>query len=166
MNILIIDDDVGSRIAAADTVSHLGHRPVGTGVSASDLSTTARERIDLALWRLPLQGQSPGDSNALRDVERRHPGVPVVTYALSPDSDLRAFVARLVTLAGSLLPQEHNGVEGASVRLGTRVSIEALEKEHIRRIVDTTKSLSEAASILGIDAATLYRKRKRYGIAV
>jgi transcriptional regulator of acetoin/glycerol metabolism len=28
----------------------------------------------------------------------------------------------------------------------------------------TSKSLDEAAQILGIDAATLYRRRKRYGV--
>ncbi|MEZ0274257.1 MAG: helix-turn-helix domain-containing protein [Roseimicrobium sp.] len=40
-----------------------------------------------------------------------------------------------------------------------------MEQEHIRRIVESTQSLAEAAEVLGIDAATLYRKRKRYRIA-
>ena len=35
---------------------------------------------------------------------------------------------------------------------------------HIRRVLATTKSLQEAADILGIDQATLWRKRKRFGI--
>ena len=37
-----------------------------------------------------------------------------------------------------------------------------LEQEHIRCIIASTGSLQEAAMVLGIDAATLYRKRKRY----
>lgn len=49
---------------------------------------------------------------------------------------------------------------GAEV--GQRVSIEKLECEHIRRVMAITDSLQEAAEVLGIDAATLYRKRKRY----
>jgi NtrC-family two-component system response regulator AlgB len=54
-----------------------------------------------------------------------------------------------------------NGHEqGAEV--GQRISIEKLECEHIRRIMAATDSLQEAAEVLGIDAATLYRKRKRY----
>jgi NtrC-family two-component system response regulator AlgB len=48
-----------------------------------------------------------------------------------------------------------------SLQVGTRVSLEDLEQEHIRRIVAQTPTMEEAAQILGIDPATLYRKRKR-----
>ncbi len=39
--------------------------------------------------------------------------------------------------------------------------LEAIEAEHIRRVVANTRTLEEAATILGIDPATLYRKRKK-----
>jgi NtrC-family two-component system response regulator AlgB len=39
-----------------------------------------------------------------------------------------------------------------------------VEENHIRRVLATTKSLQEAAEILGIDQATLWRKRKQFGI--
>jgi NtrC-family two-component system response regulator AlgB len=52
----------------------------------------------------------------------------------------------------------------AAVRVGARLSLEDLEREHIHRIVSSTESLSDAAEILGIDQATLYRKRKKMGI--
>jgi len=46
--------------------------------------------------------------------------------------------------------------------IGNRVSLDELEREHIMRIVEIAGSMDEAAQILGIDPATLYRKRKRY----
>ena len=52
----------------------------------------------------------------------------------------------------------------AGARLGDPVSLEKIEEEHIRRVLATTKSLQEAADILGIDQATLWRRRKKYGI--
>jgi NtrC-family two-component system response regulator AlgB len=52
----------------------------------------------------------------------------------------------------------------SGARLGDRVSLERIEEEHIRRVLATTKSLQEAADILGIDQATLWRRRKKYGI--
>lgn len=47
---------------------------------------------------------------------------------------------------------------------GAMVSLEAIEEEHIRKVLNATRSLDEAAGILGIDVATLYRKRRKYGI--
>jgi NtrC-family two-component system response regulator AlgB len=44
------------------------------------------------------------------------------------------------------------------------VSIEALEREHIARIIARAPTLELAARTLGIDASTLQRKRKRYGL--
>jgi NtrC-family two-component system response regulator AlgB len=40
----------------------------------------------------------------------------------------------------------------------------AIEENHIRRVLAAAKSLQEAAEILGIDQATLWRKRKQFGI--
>ena len=47
---------------------------------------------------------------------------------------------------------------------GSMVTLEALEELHIRRVLASTKHLDEAAAVLGIDAATLWRRRKKYGI--
>jgi NtrC-family two-component system response regulator AlgB len=44
------------------------------------------------------------------------------------------------------------------------ISLEKLEEIHIRRVLEQTKSLAEAAEVLGIDQATLYRKRKKIGL--
>ena len=50
------------------------------------------------------------------------------------------------------------------LNIGDSVPLEKIEEEHIRRILATTKSLQEAADLLGIDQATLWRRRKKYGI--
>jgi NtrC-family two-component system response regulator AlgB len=51
--------------------------------------------------------------------------------------------------------------QGAA-ELGGDVTLDALEREHIERVLARAPSEKEAARILGIDASTLYRKRKRY----
>jgi NtrC-family two-component system response regulator AlgB len=48
--------------------------------------------------------------------------------------------------------------------VGDLVSLEKIEEEHIRRVLASTGSLQEAAEVLGIDQATLWRRRKLYGI--
>jgi len=53
---------------------------------------------------------------------------------------------------------------GASPQVGSLVSMEQLEEAHLRKVLDRTANLAEAAQILGIDQATLYRKRKKIGL--
>jgi NtrC-family two-component system response regulator AlgB len=48
--------------------------------------------------------------------------------------------------------------------IGDRVTLSAIEELHIRRVLANTSSLQEAADVLGIDQATLWRRRKTYGI--
>ena len=49
-------------------------------------------------------------------------------------------------------------------RAGDTITVDALERSHIERVLDRAETLEEAARILGLDASTLYRKRKKYGI--
>jgi two-component system, NtrC family, response regulator AlgB len=52
-----------------------------------------------------------------------------------------------------------------TVALGADVSLEALAREHIARVVARASTLEAAARTLEIDVTTLQRKRKRYGLA-
>lgn len=47
---------------------------------------------------------------------------------------------------------------------GAPITLQEVEEQHIRRVLATAKTLQEAADTLGIDQATLWRKRKQYGI--
>ena len=62
------------------------------------------------------------------------------------------------------LPASLTAPPPTRVALGEGVPIDAVEVEHIRRVLATSPTLDDAARTLGIDASTLYRKRKRYGL--
>ena len=46
--------------------------------------------------------------------------------------------------------------------VGGDFSLEAVEREHILRVLARTRTQEEAAQILGVDASTLWRKRRKY----
>jgi NtrC-family two-component system response regulator AlgB len=54
--------------------------------------------------------------------------------------------------------------QGAEPETGSMISLEKLEEIHIRRVLERTSSLGQAAEVLGIDQATLYRRRKKMGL--
>lgn len=49
-------------------------------------------------------------------------------------------------------------------RIGETMSLEELEKAHIAAVMASSATLDQAAKTLGIDASTLYRKRKQYSL--
>ena len=51
-----------------------------------------------------------------------------------------------------------------NIAIGDKVPLSTIEELHIRRVMANTASLQEAANVLGIDQATLWRRRKTYGI--
>ena len=57
-----------------------------------------------------------------------------------------------------------NSTTSSGIFPGGDVSLDDLEAEHIKLTVKRFKNLHEAADLLGIDKATLYRKRKKLGI--
>ncbi len=70
-------------------------------------------------------------------------------------------LAQKGTLEPQHLPEEISQLSESSKPIP---SLAELEKSHIQRVLTQTKDFNEAAQILGIDIATLWRKRKKYSI--
>jgi two-component system, NtrC family, response regulator AlgB len=51
-----------------------------------------------------------------------------------------------------------------ALEVGAMVSLENVEELHIRKVLACVPNVGDAAQILGIDQATLYRKRKKLGL--
>ena len=103
-----------------------------------ELSKAAEQALRAYSW--------PGNIRELRNTIER----AVILWpaqVIEPE----AFPAHIAAGAASSLPY-----------LGGEFSLDAIEKEHITRVLARTQTLEEAAAILGIDASTLWRKRKKY----
>jgi NtrC-family two-component system response regulator AlgB len=106
------------------------------GRKAMELDTTAKQQFVDYPW--------PGNLRELRNVIER-------TMILADGE----------TIAVKDLPIDLQGTQDPTHTTGALITLEALESAHIRRVVAKTNSLDEAATVLGIDPATLYRKRKK-----
>lgn len=144
-------------------------------------------RLNVITLTIPPLRERPQDivplaMHYLRFFERRqgrrqlafspHCEAALVSYAWPGNfRELRNAVERATILApGAVIEPEDLGLAAplsgsAAVVLGSEVSLEEIEREHIARVVSRASSFEAAAKILGIDATTLQRKRERYGLA-
>jgi NtrC-family two-component system response regulator AlgB len=135
-------------------------------------------QIDLPPLRDRPEDIMPLATNLLATLTRRRPigdFTPEATAALHSYTwpgnvrELRNVIERATILCrGGQIGAEHfpTGLSArtAETRLGDPVPFEQIEAAHLSRLLATTPTIEEAAKILGIDAATLWRKRKKYGI--
>jgi two-component system, NtrC family, response regulator AlgB len=85
--------------------------------------------------------------------------------------ELRNVIERAVILAkdpelqpGDLLTEPGAANDSAVLRIGGNFTLQELERAHILAVLAASSTLDSAAKTLGIDASTLYRKRKHFGI--
>ena len=90
----------------------------------------------------------PGNLRELRNAVERA-SILAVGDAVEPD---------LLPFAATAPPADDEP------RVGGPMTLAALDEAHLRRVVVAAASLDEAAAWLGIDRATLWRKRKEYGM--
>jgi DNA-binding NtrC family response regulator len=81
--------------------------------------------------------------------------------------ELENVVERAVLLAksGTILPMHlPPEFQNLDESLNGLLSLEEIERQHIARVLKISKDLEEASHVLDIDPATLWRKRKKYGL--
>jgi NtrC-family two-component system response regulator AlgB len=81
--------------------------------------------------------------------------------------ELENVVERAVILSrGDAIQLHHLPEEFQAVGLppNRNLSLDQVEQQHIIRVLRQARDLDEAASLLGIDPATLWRKRKKYNL--
>ncbi len=109
---------------------------------AGKLITDFSPEAKVAMRRYPW----PGNLRELRNAIER-------AVILSPGPHIET--AHLAEIIAKAEP-------GRTLELGAAVTLAEIGDEHIRRVLASTAKLEEAAEILGIDLATLYRRRKKW----
>ncbi len=104
------------------------------GKSLAAISTEAMKALENYSW--------PGNLRELRNVIER-------AVILTSDREIK-----VTDLGESVEPN-------SELRLGGSATLKQIEDEHIKKVIANTASLEEAAKILDIDPATLYRRRKK-----
>jgi len=160
------------------------NRDLEVDVTAGRFRDDLLYRLNVLELRLPALRERPEDieplarrfvSFAARGARRPVPELsPETVEALLAYSwpgnvrELRNVIERAVILwptnriEPEALPPRIAAQVASTVRIGGNYSLDAIEREHILRVVARTRTAEEAAKILEIEPSTLYRKRKQY----
>jgi two-component system, NtrC family, response regulator AlgB len=137
MDFLVIDDDKTFRDATCFLIEEAGHYAEGVESGQLGLNWLKEDKWDAVLLDVNLGRENGLD--VLVETQKQFPAAAVVMFA-----------------------EQANGED--SVPAGALISLEKLEEAHLRKILERTPSLTEAAEILNIDQATLHHKRKKIGL--
>jgi NtrC-family two-component system response regulator AlgB len=118
-----------------------------TARKIEDFTPAAMAAIERYSW--------PGNLRELRNAIER-----AVLFASGPLVDAGDFPDRISTTKSQAIE-----TTAASIRIGGPHTLEQVETEHIRLVLENVETREEAARILGIDPSTLYRKRKQLGLS-
>jgi NtrC-family two-component system response regulator AlgB len=162
------------------------NRPLADEVTAGRFREDLFYRLNVICVTLPSLRDRPADRAAFADSYRRffaaRLGKKITGFTPAVDAafaayrwpgnlrELRNVIERAAILTSGEtielcdLPEEFGAKPDPALVVGARVTLDALEAEHIRRILAATRNLDEAARTLGIDPATLYRKRQKLGL--
>lgn len=115
------------------------------GKKISHLSSDAMEKLGSQSW-----------PENIRQLERAIERAVVLS---------RGSVLEIEDFAGLQNLKSAPGTKGSPAAVGGLSSLDAMEREHILRVLEETDyNKSRASEVLGIDRATLYRKAKQYQI--
>ena len=184
MRVLLVDDDYALRVALTKALvrKQIDVVDLGTGEAALEplkSGMTESGAVDICVLDLRMPGMS-GLEVLRRSVPRKIPVVVLTGHGTVPDAveamrlGATNFVQKPVD-ADELLPVLHEALAkvGADIenaddadlpRAGERVTLEELEKTHIKQLLSELKNVSEVARIVGIDRRTLQRKMAAWGM--
>ncbi len=142
------------------TVPPLRQRPVDLDHFAADYLEFFASQLDRKIDGFSDSGRSalrrhswPGNLRELRNAIER---ATILAHGSCVEAE------DLPRLPGTQKSTTHDALE--SVGIGGEYSLDEIEQAHLSKVLDWAPSLHDAAAVLGIDKATLYRKRKRFGM--
>lgn len=167
--LLVVDDNPAILTAIKICMKGVFSNVLALSSPDSLLSTLAQEDVDVILLDMNFSlGANSGQDGLLwlNAVHKRHPNLPVVL--MTAYADIQLAVRGLKNGAVDFVTKPWDNDELIRVLKDavdnnqTVVTLEQVEQEHVRKVVEKCHgNMSKAAQLLGITRQTLYAKMKK-----
>lgn len=167
--ILVVDDNPAILTAAKICLGGTFERVITQATPDNVLTMLMQEKVDVIMLDMNFSlGVNSGQEGMmwLQAIHQRHPDVPIVL--MTAYADVKLAVRALKAGASDFVTKPWDNSElirtlkDAVDKNMEVVSLEQLEVEHVRSVVDKCHgNMSKAAEMLGITRQTLYAKLKK-----
>ncbi len=167
--ILVVDDNTSILTAMRYLLENTFESVLTTAQPEDILKLMAQQPIDMVLLDMNFtMGVNSGSEGLfwLRTIRKQHPEIPIVL--MTAYADISLAVKGLKSGASDFITKPWDNDEllrklkDVLDLQNEIVSLDEVEKDHIRRAIDRCHgNLSQAAELLGITRQTLYNKMKR-----
>lgn len=169
--VLVVDDNPAILTAVKICLEGVFERIVTLSKPDAILATIQQEHIDVILLDMNFTlGVNSGQEGMiwLSAIHRKHPDIPIVLITAYADVQLAVRGLKSGAVDFITKPWDNDDLvrklKDAIDKTQEVQSLDQLEKEHIKKVVDKCHgNLSKAAELLGITRQTLYNKLKVKG---
>lgn len=166
--VLVVDDNPAILTAVKICLEGVFERIVTLSKPDAILATIQQEHIDVILLDMNFTlGVNSGQEGMiwLSAIHRKHPDIPIVLITAYADVQLAVRGLKSGAVDFITKPWDNDDLvrklKDAIDKTQEVQSLDQLEKEHIKKVVDKCHgNLSKAAELLGITRQTLYNKLK------
>lgn len=167
--LLVVDDNPAILTAVKICLAGVFEHIITLSNPESILVTLQQEHVDVIMLDMNFKlGVNSGQEGMiwLQAIHRRHTNIPVVL--VTAYADVKLAVRGLKNGASDFITKPWDNDELIRVlkdaidKSNNVVSLNQLEKQHVKKVVDTCHgNMSKAADLLGITRQTLYNKLKK-----
>ncbi len=167
--LLVVDDNPAILTAVKICLAGVFEHIITLSNPESILVTLQQEHVDVIMLDMNFKlGVNSGQEGMiwLQAIHRRHTNIPVVL--VTAYADVKLAVRGLKNGASDFITKPWDNDELIRVlkdvidKSNNVVSLDQLEKQHVKKVVDTCHgNMSKAADLLGITRQTLYNKLKK-----
>jgi len=182
MNVLLVEDDMTLRNTLSLVLQTLQYKVISVSNAEDALVVMKSVKPDILLTDVNL-GVGMNGEDLLVEAKKIYPNLFVIVmsaysnvnravkcmkngafYYMAKPMELSELESVLhdIELAAKNIVQAPKVQVSESSPIGS--SLDDLERKHIATVLDNSGSLQEAATTLGVDLSTLWRKRKQYDL--
>jgi DNA-binding NtrC family response regulator len=168
LRILVVEDDKEIRSVLSTFLEIQGHVVLAVESGTEAIEVMSKAKPDLVISDFNLGDKNFNGHDVLAKAKQMHPTACLAMMTAFSEVDMAVKAMKIGAIEFIKKPFDLSRIDellNQVIKIKESVkNLDSLEKDHIMAVLSDSKTYEEAADTLGINMATLWRKRKAYDL--